>query len=38
MAPADPFVILAAGRSAFRVTDLLELARLLASLARAQEE
>jgi hypothetical protein len=30
--PADPFVSLAAGRSAFRVTDLLELSRLLASL------
>jgi hypothetical protein len=37
MAPADPFVSLAAGRSVFRVADLLELARLLASLARARE-
>jgi Family of unknown function (DUF5372) len=28
----DPFVVLSAGRSAFRVQDLLELARLLDSL------
>jgi hypothetical protein len=27
--PPDPFVVLSAGRSAFRVTDLLELAQLL---------
>ena len=32
----DPFVVLSAGRSAFRVQDLLELARLLNSL--PQEE
>ena len=38
VAPVDPFVSLAAGRAAFRVTDLLELSRLLVSLARAQEE
>lgn len=33
LAPIDPFVSLAAGRAAFRVSDLLELSRLLASLA-----
>jgi hypothetical protein len=38
VAPEDPFVSLAAGRSAFRVTDLLELSRLLASLPVAHEE
>ncbi len=38
VACADPFVSLAAGRSAFRVTDLLELSRLLESLAKAQVE
>ena len=27
--PPDPLIVLAAGRSPFRVTDLLELARLL---------
>jgi hypothetical protein len=32
MAPEDPFVSLAGGRSPFRMTDLLELVRLLASL------
>ncbi len=37
LAPVDPFVRLAAGRSAFRVTDLLELARLLAALAQGPE-
>ena len=37
-APEDPFVSLAAGRSAFRVTDLLELSRLVASLSEAHEE
>jgi hypothetical protein len=30
--PVDPFVTLAAGRSAFRVTDLLALARLLGTM------
>ena len=37
VAPADPFVSLSAERSAFRVTDLLELSRLLACLVREQE-
>jgi hypothetical protein len=37
LAPVGPFVSLSAGRSAFRVSDLLELARLLASLAEGQE-
>jgi len=32
LARIDPFVSLAAGRSVFRVTDLLELTRLLASM------
>ena len=32
----DPFVVIAAGRSAFRVPDLLELARLLASLQQGE--
>ena len=30
--PPDPFVLISAGRSAFRVQDLLELAQLLAAL------
>ena len=38
LAPVDPIVSLAAGRSAFRVTDLLELARLVAFLAGELEE
>ena len=38
LAPVDPFVSLAGGRSAFRVVDLLELARLLAFLAGELEE
>jgi hypothetical protein len=29
LAPADPFVVMAAGRSAFRLADLVELSRLL---------
>jgi hypothetical protein len=33
--PPDPFVVVAAGRSAFRVGDLLELAKLLTQLAEA---
>jgi hypothetical protein len=36
LAPADPYVHLVAKQSAFRVTDLLELARLLASLSCEQ--
>jgi Family of unknown function (DUF5372) len=32
VAPVDPFVTVAAGRSVFRLSDLLELARLLAAL------
>jgi hypothetical protein len=38
LAPEDPFVKLAAGRSAFRVTDLLELVRLVAFLTKEFEE
>jgi hypothetical protein len=38
VASEDPFVSLAGGRSAFRVTDLLELSRLLAFLIGASEE
>jgi hypothetical protein len=38
LAPVDPFVKLAAGRSAFRMTDLLELVRLVACLTKALEE
>ena len=38
LAPVDPFVSLSAGRAAFRVSDLLELSRMLASLKRGQEE
>ena len=37
LAPADPFVHLAGERSAFRVADLLELARLLRFLSREQD-
>jgi hypothetical protein len=37
LAPPDPFVRLSAGRSAFRVADLLELSRLLACLVKGQE-
>jgi len=32
LAPEDPFVVLAAGRSWFRVVDLLEVARLVEAL------
>jgi hypothetical protein len=32
LAPPDPFLIMAAGRSAFRVADLLELAHLIEQL------
>jgi len=38
LAPVDPFVSLAAGRTAFRVTDLLELTRLVAFLIKELEE
>ena len=38
LAYVDPFVSLAAGRSAFRVTDLLELSRLVAFLVGELEE
>ena len=37
LAPIDPLVSLSAGRAAFRVSDLLELSRMLASLKRGQE-
>jgi len=37
LAPADPFVHLATERSAFRVADLLELARLLTFLSSEQD-
>ena len=37
LVPVDPFVGLSAGRAAFRVTDLVELAHLLASLTEAAE-
>jgi hypothetical protein len=38
LAPEDPFVNLAAGRSAFRVTDLLKLARRVAFLTQELEK
>ena len=38
LAPIDPFVRVSAGRAAFRVSDLLELSSMLASLKRGQEE
>ncbi len=34
MAAGDPFVVVSAGRSAFRTADLLELAELIAGLLR----
>ena len=34
----DPFVVVSAGRSAFRTTDLLELARLLNELREARDD
>lgn len=37
LAPVDPFVGLSAGRAAFRVSDLVELAHVLASLTEASE-
>lgn len=38
LAPADPLVHLATERSAFRVADLLELARLVTFLSREQKQ
>jgi hypothetical protein len=38
LAPADPEVILAAGRAAFRVADLLELSRLIQRLEAGDQE
>ena len=38
LAPSDPSVVLAAGRAAFRVTDLLELSRLIQRLAEEDRE
>jgi hypothetical protein len=38
LAPEDPFVSLAAGRSAFRVVDLVELSRRVTFLIRELEE
>ena len=38
LAPVDPFVSLSAGRAAFRVSDLLELSRLLSSLREGKKE
>jgi len=35
LAPVDPFVVVAAGRAAFRLADLVELSRLVAALAGA---
>ena len=37
MLPPDPFVLVSAGRSPFRVADLLELARLLARLRQGDD-
>ena len=37
LAPVDPFVRVSAGRSAFRVADLLEVSRLLATLSQEEE-
>lgn len=34
--PADPFVVVAAGRSAFRLADLLELCRLVEAMGAGQ--
>jgi hypothetical protein len=33
VSPADPFVVVAAGRSPFRLADLLELSRLVGAMA-----
>jgi len=38
LAPADPTVILAAGRAAFRVADLLELSRFMQRLEEGDQE
>ncbi len=36
VSPADPFVVLAAGRSPFRLADLLELCRLVEAMGAQQ--
>jgi uncharacterized protein DUF5372 len=38
LAPSDPTVILAAGRAAFRVADLLELSRLIQRIEEEDQE
>jgi len=38
LAPADPSVILAAGRAAFRVADLLQLSQLIGRIEEGQKE
>jgi hypothetical protein len=38
LAPSDPTVILAAGRAAFRVADLLELSRLIQRIEEGYQE
>ena len=38
LAPSDPSVVLAAGRAAFRMTDLLELSRLIQCLEEEDRE
>ena len=38
LASIDPFISLSAGRAAFRVSDLLELSRLLASMKEGKKE
>jgi len=37
LAPVEPFVRVSAGRSAFQVTDLLEVSRLLVTLSKGEE-
>ena len=37
LAPVEPFVRVSAGRSAFRVADLLEVSRLLVTLSKEEE-
>lgn len=37
VSPADPFVVLAAGRSPFRLADLLELCRLVEAMGAQQD-
>ena len=38
LAPSDPSVVLAAGRAAFRVADLLQLSRLIGRIEEGREE